>query len=41
MGFRKVRNDVTIRLYEENFARTDLPQHKYEKRTHVDKTYLY
>ena len=35
MGFRKVLNNVTIRLYKENFSRTNLPQHKYRKRTHV------
>ena len=38
--FRDVRAAETFELYRENYDRTDLPQHKFAKRTKVDKTAL-
>ena len=38
--FRNVRVAETFQLYRDNFDRDDLPQHKYAKRTKIDKTAL-
>ena len=34
------RGEEIVDLYKENFNQTDLPLHKYERRTQLDQTYL-
>ena len=34
------RAEETVALYKDNFERTDLAPHKYERRTTIDQTYL-